>query len=57
MIAEEKLVMGYHITCEAMPGIVFKARAESVENAVKKLMTEMRAAMAERAGAGRDPER
>jgi hypothetical protein len=30
-----------------MPGVVFKVRAENVEQAVKKLMTEMRAAMAE----------
>jgi hypothetical protein len=47
MIAEEKLVKEFHITVEAMPGIVFKVRAESVEKAVKKLMAEMRAAMSE----------
>jgi hypothetical protein len=47
MIAEQKLVTEYHITCEAMPGIVFKVRAENIEKAVKKLMAEMRAAMAE----------
>ena len=47
MHAEEKLVKEFHINCEAFPGIVFKVRAETLEKAVRKLMSEFRAAIAE----------
>jgi hypothetical protein len=47
MQAEQRQFTEYHITVEAMPGIVFKVCAESVEKAVKKLMAEIRAVLAE----------
>jgi hypothetical protein len=47
MQAEQRQFTEYHITLEAMPGTVFKVRAESVEKAVKKLMAEIRAVLAE----------
>ena len=47
MQAEEKLVKEYHIKVAAIPGVVFKVPAESLEKAVKILMTQMRAAISE----------
>jgi hypothetical protein len=47
MHAEEKLVKEFHITCGAMPKLVFIVRADSPEKAAKKLTTDLRAAIAE----------
>jgi len=47
MIAEAKQVTEYHITCEALPKVKFVVRADSPEKAAKKLITELRAAIAE----------
>jgi hypothetical protein len=45
MIAEARQVTEFHITCEAMPKQKFVVRADSMEKAVKKLITELRAAI------------
>ena len=47
MIATEKLVKEFHITCDAMPKQTFVIRADSLEKAAKKLTTDLRAAIAE----------
>jgi hypothetical protein len=47
MIAEPKQVTEYHITCEALPKQKFVVRADSPEKAVRKLIAELRSAIAE----------
>ena len=47
MIAEEKLVKEFHIEIGYLPGYIFKVRAESEEQAVKRLTAQFRAAIAE----------
>jgi len=47
MIAEEKLVKEYHVSIEALPGMTFKVRADNYEKAIKTLIGELRAAIAE----------
>lgn len=47
MFAEEKLVKEFHISCDALPAVTFKVRAETQEKAVRKLMSDLRAAVAE----------
>ena len=44
MIIEEKLVKEFHITAV---GVTFKVRAETREQAARKLITDLRAAIAE----------
>jgi hypothetical protein len=47
MLAEEKLVKEFHITCETMPKQKFVVRADSPEKAMKRLVSELRAVIAE----------
>ena len=47
MIAEEKLVKEFHVTCEAMPKQRFVVRAETPEKAARKLIADLRAVIAE----------
>lgn len=47
MIVEPKQVTEYHITTDAMPKQKFVVRADSPEKAVKKLVSELRAAIVE----------
>ena len=47
MLAEAKQVTEFHITCEAMPKQKFVVRAETPEKAAKKLISDLRAVIAE----------
>jgi hypothetical protein len=47
MHAEEKLVKEYWFTNEPFPGVIFKVRADAHEKAVRKLISDLRAAIAE----------
>jgi hypothetical protein len=47
MHAEEKLVKEFHVVCESVPGHAFKVQADSPERVIRKLISDLRAAIAE----------